>query len=1460
MTIYNCLQECLFMIYRCDNCDFEITLNMYKKLNDMNDLSCPECKEGVFKPFSDLDNLSNRDLDIVKNYPLPLSMPYKSLVSEQKINTAYATAKIMNINNILKVDPIIQTITNMLKYFAIILQAEFLHSDYRSIKIYREIENLYRPSLGHWDNFVKSMLAFFESRNHKLFMSEFPDFYDKIERNLSGSDKYVYEGIVYDEKGNSNYEKKLFGYIQALIVYRNKWAHEVLIDYGEKTRFLNEFVTECSMIIKDKIYPKLEFIKNYEMIKKEADNTYTFLNGYSVISDNMRSLNNDDISYLNKNIDDGKVFLYDKRNMRSLDLHPLYMSNEALSNSELLVYDKQENSRFFIFTTISGKTLTISNDMLSSWKETLQSKRSLYEGVDIASVSMNEFRNRLDKLNSERMNMHIEENHFNPDLYIHRKQVENIIDKFNQGSAPIMLLTGGNGTGKSSILYYTAYSLMEDDSFVWFNTGSRIKHYDIGKAFTDDLGINGDFTELFKHLSATKSGGNSIKRITIIIDSLNDHEEGIKLVKSCERIAESLKNIVEIKLLMSFRYNFKNLMLKSNSIELDKGLYYKDMISNDYYVTVQKLERNEIKEMYEKLQNSYDDRYNIQTDFTSIIKNNKLQKLLSQPVYIKLLCSAFNNREIPSDFLPEDIFKEYIERVLFAVKGNKNKRVKSKSRVDFLYDLSSMMLSERSTRINIDDIYNPKTITVRDFNKILRKLRTGEDKELLKSVYSLTDNEYQLKTDIPSDIKNRIGNILIKSQYNRVLIDAINNTQTESPYIQLKNMGIINEYLSGYNTYISFQTGELTEWLIAKAFLKENKGTKKVLNSLLELEMHIKMWKNARGIIKVILIELFRKNKYELIAEFNDRASNNITHKLFGEVLDDLHEINAPNFNTLVIKMLSYSRTTLPTKMKVSRFDNDIIKIINDPEDKKFVNTLYQNDNGIVTLKDGIDFYKEEKLRDILDKAGYSINNDINTILNFIDYLFYRFKYNDIRTYLDMLKIYIDTSGNIWQKTNYIYKFAQYHHSIKEYDDAIFYYKKHIKFFTESVIVTEKNKYNIAKTNYSLGRVYHEMSLFSEALYYYGKALDIYKELYGDCRSTAKCYNSVGLVYNNMGNYREAVNYYQRAIEILKKDYGEHNQYITTSYNNLGLVYYNMGEYDTALSYYKKTLNIYTDNFGEHHPYVAGSYNYIGKVWYNKFNYEKALSYYNKALDIYTDVFGEKDKNIIATFNNIGKVYTSTKDYNKAISYYNRALTLSLEILGKYDRYTASSYNGLGETYCEKGEFDKSLENHNKALQIRNKTFGGDSFYTAQSYYNIAKVYLGMSNYEEALKYFEKALSINLDIFGEQNQYTADVYSGIAEVYQQMPDADTNSKALDYHLNKALKIRTHLFGSNSMVTAETYMLLGDLYTNTGDVEQAVNYQNKALKIKRNIFGDDHIDTINTYNKLQKLISLKNKNL
>ena len=222
------------------------------------------------------------------------------------------------------------------------------------------------------------------------------------------------------------------------------------------------------------------------------------------------------------------------------------------------------------------------------------------------------------------------------------------------------------------------------------------------------------------------------------------------------------------------------------------------------------------------------------------------------------------------------------------------------------------------------------------------------------------------------------------------------------------------------------------------------------------------------------------------------------------------------------------------------------------------------------------------------------------------------------------------------------------------YDKAIFYYKKAIKYCKKI-----KLEDHIVVVLNNLGATYLDRFDFQNALFCLQKSIHRAEKIgYHYSVSITLC--NLSDIFREKGAYLKALDYAHKAFSFAKKI--GNSLVIGIALYETGRCFFQLGNYKEAEGYVEKALNIFrTPHWNEEKFSVL---RYLAEIYQAMSDYTKALRLYRKALKNFSEAKYQRD--IANLLMNIGSVFTEIGEFSKAKRHIENALKIA-DTLGLKD-------------------------------------------------------------------------------------------------------------------------------------------------------------------------------------------------
>ena len=755
---------------------------------------------------SDKKEFTSFEQEVVSAYPYLIARPFSDLLSE---NDPRMKCKLM-----------VDTFTAILKYMSLQLASEYIRApELKDVQIHQTLtKDLSRPLISAWNLLIARSLPVFKDKGIRLFSPEIKNAYEKLESKCK--DPFLVSQSYSDENGNIKIKTKKLGKIQALINYRNGLAHGF---NQSKERAQKEF-DEYYQLLCD-ILQEVRFVSRYTLWHVESSKNG--VNGIRLMGSNP-SQSKVDFTRDGVNPSISPLFII---NDSTGEILPLYAFFDVEQTNEIGLPEMGKDVFVFegstkntvIYLSSSGEHLE-KTTRFKHWKDLLAQKQMDVEMVDEKNLSIEILHSLGKHISYNAIQALITSGKYLREATVERQDLNEYLDSFCSSTFNGFVLGGESGIGKSTLLAKKTELWQDEGHMVIFYRGSALNQTDIASKFLRDCALKLNYLEDFLSV-VDKLFLEANRNFYLIIDALNEYSGNINdLIKAVENVIAQSSNYPWFKVIVSIRDS-------AYSRTLSK---FGEIASNEYFKVEEekggeKISSNVVrlkpvaKDFTEQLFNAYRDykwkdsgisddegiyKYRPLTTFSELEPNGTTLELLRNPLMTRLILQSFHRSKLPSQLKNDEAMRLYLDNIIIE-KTNE-----------------SAGFPERLKLLNL---------LVRELDK---------------------QNTERLERDT-----------LIKmDSFKSYLI----NTQKDSPYIQLLELGVLMEEWEKDDCFVRFAFDRFLEFMLAELHFSKVNDAKDVL----KLFNRISEFKILQGAVEMIVVRFCNNDQTEVLTELSDLADN----------------------------------------------------------------------------------------------------------------------------------------------------------------------------------------------------------------------------------------------------------------------------------------------------------------------------------------------------------------------------------------------------------------------------------------------------------------------------------------------------------------------------------------------------------------------------------------------------------
>lgn len=1078
----------------------------------------------ISKTFnSDKKEFSSFEQEVVSAYPYIVARPFSNLLSE--------------IDPRMKCKLMVDTFTAILKYMSLQLASEYIRAaELKDVQIHQTLtKDLSRPLISAWNLLIARSLPVFMDKGIRLFTPEIKNAYEKLESKCK--DPFLVTQSYSDENGNLKNKIKKLGKIQALINYRNGLAHGF---NQSKERAQKEYEEYYPLL--EEILKEVRYISRYTLWHVESSKNG--VNGIRLMGSNP-SQSKVDFTRDEVNPAISPLFII---NDSTGEILPLYAFFDVEQTNEIGLPEMGKDVFVFegstkntvIYLSSSGEYLE-KTTRFQHWKDLLAQKQMDVEIVDEKNLSIEILHSLGKHISSNPIQSLITSGKYLRDATVERQDLNEYLDSFCSSTFNGFVLGGESGIGKSTLLSQKTELWQGEGHVVIFYRGSALSQTDIASKFLRDCALKLNYLEEFLSL-ADNVFSQANRNFYLIIDALNEFPGNINdLIKSVENIIAQSSNYSWFKVIVSIRDSAYSRTLTKFG-EIAPNQYFKvEEEKNGEKLTTNVVRLKPIaKNFTEQLYNSYrnykwkdsgisDDegiyKYRPLTTFSELEQNGTTLELLRNPLMTRLILQSFHRLKLPSQLKNDEAMRLYLDNIIIE-KTN-------------------------------DSAGFPERL------KLLSLLVRELDKQ----------NTERLERDT-----------LIKiDSFKSYLI----NTQKDSPYIQLLELGVLMEEWEKDDCFVRFAFDRFLEFMLAELhFLKVNDS-----KDIMKLFNRISEFKLLQGAVEMIIMRFCTNEQADILVELSDLADSESpeTQKLTADIMANiLFSLSIENYIQFESVIKRFPENTGNT-------DLEILIILMD----KFYTT-----GNLIFFNLTMQIAQQE--------ATLLKNEKVLTDLMLFDAMLDRLQGRnaDARKKLDSIKSIKTKLHDNFGLTRALIEIAL----LEKYENNV---SLSLEYNQKALEVASSNNFLILQA-----QILNNAAILKKGLGMIDTAISLYDESFeiclkiGDKTGIAKILHNKAIIFKNRGHLKKAIEMYNESLYILRQ-LGDKRR-ISIVLINLGYIKKYLGKFEVAEKLNQESLEI-SRQLGDKER-IGISLNNLGNLYKGQGKIENAKTFYLEAILLKIDL------------------------------------------------------------------------------------------------------------------------------------------------------------------------------------------------------------------------------------------------
>ena len=371
------------------------------------------------KIYTDFEQEVNRD------FPYVIAYPFKRMLDE--------------VDGRNRLELMTYSFLNLMKYLGLVLASEYFNSSIRSKELNELFRNnLYQPSFGNWNAFIRDAIKILSANNIQWIFPEIVESYKIAE--IKNPKNYKVESEYTDEDGLLKLRKSDFTAIGALINFRNRYlGHGMPLSNDEYAKLFSSTYPIYIDLLKS-----FSCLKAMNMIKTDRQNQYLLQGNEVKISSNEQLIKEDSI-------------WIEQGDNKRLPLIPFYIIPGKFNaghtdKTQVLVYEQNTTQRMVFYSPESIK-VEATGEILERLQLLLNNKEK-EEPYAIELFNHSLFIERIKLYNDKTLLGLKKEKKVLEGIYQSRGEAEIALIGWTGAFASFFFLAAEAGSGKTNLLVH----------------------------------------------------------------------------------------------------------------------------------------------------------------------------------------------------------------------------------------------------------------------------------------------------------------------------------------------------------------------------------------------------------------------------------------------------------------------------------------------------------------------------------------------------------------------------------------------------------------------------------------------------------------------------------------------------------------------------------------------------------------------------------------------------------------------------------------------------------------------------------------------------------------------------------------------------------------------------------------------------------------------------------------------
>jgi serine/threonine protein kinase len=370
-----------------------------------------------------------------------------------------------------------------------------------------------------------------------------------------------------------------------------------------------------------------------------------------------------------------------------------------------------------------------------------------------------------------------------------------------------------------------------------------------------------------------------------------------------------------------------------------------------------------------------------------------------------------------------------------------------------------------------------------------------------------------------------------------------------------------------------------------------------------------------------------------------------------------------------------------------------------------------------------------------------------------------------------------------------------------------------------------------------LANVLDDKGKLEEALALDRQTLDGRRRSLGpDHPDTLRSMSNLAGRLDSAGKYKEAQAIERLALEARTRILGPDHMETLWSKNSLANILLDQGKLNEAAELYLQTLDTRRRVLGPEHPETLSSQHNLALVLQDQGKLDEAAELFVRTLESERRVRGPENPSTLVTQHNLARLLEGQAKLDEAEKLYLQTLETERRVRGPEHPATLVTQHNLARVLAGRGKLSEAEKLYRKTLEVERRVCGPESPSTLLTQTSLARLLGDQGKFEEAEELCRQTLERLRRILGPENASTIRAQKCLASLLADHPGHSEKAKTM---YREVLAAERKTLGAESLYLAVTLAGLGSLLADNGQAAEAESLLRECLAIREKHLPANH---------------------